>query len=224
MSWIELVRRNVGAADQLRKGIRGTRKAILATWLAVEAADENVKDLFRGLDEQGIQAEVDALTPNEALSRIPLLSPRTTATKEALIRCLAVALRTLEQQLWSLAGTIPQQREKPTVVEYDGFSAYLLMRAPRHRTAKTGESFRRRGLRRTRLLPRKLGAFTVRLTREASWNLETLHTTPGGLGVCAMVVENAGGKFYYNRSSRTGVWAEFELPVIIRRMGRSHTR
>lgn len=127
MFWIDLVRRNVRAAEVLsNNGVRGTRRALLAIWLAIEGADDNVRDLFRGIDEDKLEADVDAISLAEAFARIPTNAPKSTAAKEALLRSLAVCLRGLERQLWSLGGSAVQRREKPAVVEFDGTSAYLL--------------------------------------------------------------------------------------------------
>lgn len=164
MSWIDSVRSNVKAASALSKnGIVGTRKAVLAIWLAIDGANDNVRDLYRGFDEEALEADVDAVSLAGAFAKIPLSQPKNVATKEALLRCLAVCLRRLERELWGLAGSVVQRREKPTVVEFDGTSAHLVMRAPRHRVAKTDENFRRRGLKKMRLIPRKIGKIDVRL-------------------------------------------------------------
>ncbi|MCC8978549.1 hypothetical protein [Bradyrhizobium acaciae] len=164
MLWIDLVRRNVQAAEVLsNNGVRGTRRALLAIWLAIEGADDNVRDLFRGFDEDRLEADVDAISLADAFAQIAPTAAKSTAAKEALLRSLAVCLRVLERQLWSLGGSAVQRREKPAVVEFDGTSAYLLMRAPRHRVAKTEDNFRRRGLKKTRLIPRKIGKLDVRL-------------------------------------------------------------
>lgn len=68
-------------------------------------------------------------------------------------------------------------------------------------------------------------ALKVRIsTPTSAWNLSALRNEPLGLMMCGWAVENAGGKFDYNRSTQDGIFAEFQLPVQLRPQSRSRGR
>ena len=82
---------------------------------------------------------------------------------ERLLRFLAVRIRALENELYSLSDGAPARQPAHCEVRFEEDSAFLLLRNSRVRTAKTGDSFRRRALRSSRLFPKKIGDFNVKL-------------------------------------------------------------
>ena len=163
MSWIELVRNNVAAARKLCDGIPGTRNAILAVWLTIAKADQNTRDLYRGLIEDELEEATQAKGLEDCFPVVGA-APRTTKDKERLVFELAVCLRVLERHFHHINNGAPQRRVASTIAQFGGISAYVLLRNPRHRSAKTGDNFMRRGLKNARLLPARIKEFDVKLS------------------------------------------------------------
>lgn len=162
MSWIGLVRSTLRSAETVCSGLAGTRNAVIGLWLAIDAAPRNVRDLFRGFSEDELQKDADELSTTELFKEPP--SPaRSTAEKAAVLRWVAVRLRALESLLYSMDDGSPVRNPLDCLATFEGRSAYILLREPLHRHAKTGDSFRRRGLRRARVIPTTIDDFNVKL-------------------------------------------------------------
>ncbi len=162
MSWIELVRNTLRMAEAACDGLQGTRNAVLGLWLAIDRAPANVRDLFRGFPEEELQEEAESLSFSDCF-RVPSSSAQATIEMAATLRWLAVRLRALESLLYSVDAAASTRDPASCLATFEGRSAYLLLREPAHRRAKTGESFHRRGLRRARIFPTKVEGFDVKL-------------------------------------------------------------
>ena len=162
MAWIDVVRETLKGVEQIADGLEGTRNAVFGLWLAIDGAPSNVRDLYRGFGEEKLQSEAAALAPDE-IFRNPPGGVRTRAEKEALLLWLAVRLRALEIVLYSIADGSPVKRSSDCEAHFGAEAAYILMRDPLNRVAKTGDLFRRRGLRHARVIPTNIGDFSVKL-------------------------------------------------------------
>lgn len=162
MAWIDVVRETLKGVEQIADGLEGTRNAVFGLWLAIDGAPSNVRDLYRGFGEEKLQSEAAALAPDEIFGNPPG-GVRTRTEKEALLFWLAVRLRALEIVLYSIADGSPVKRSSDCEAHFGAESAYILMRDPLNRVAKTGDLFRRRGLRHARVIPTNIGDFSVKL-------------------------------------------------------------
>jgi hypothetical protein len=135
---------------------------LFGLWLAIDDAPKNVRDLFRGFSEDDLQRHADGLALPEFFDTPPARA-RTTNEKRDLLFWLAVRLRALESLLSSMDDGSPIRDPSDCLARFKGRSAYILPREPLHRSAKTGDSFRRRGLRRARVIPTKVDDFDVKL-------------------------------------------------------------
>ena len=109
MAWIDKVRKTLRKAEQICAGVAGTRNALLGLWLAIDRAPSNVRDLFRGFDEQTLQREASDLPFYEIFHGVPDAA-RTRAENEAVLWALAVRLRALELFLFSMIDGAPVRR------------------------------------------------------------------------------------------------------------------
>lgn len=162
MLWSRAVRNALRSAEAECDGPKGTRNALLGLWLAIDDAPRNVRDLFRGFGEEELQKKADDLAAVE-LFDTPPAAARTTSEKKDLLFWLAVRLRALESLLSLMDDGSPVRDPSDCLATFKGRSAYILPREPLHRSAKTGESFRRRGLRRARVIPTRIDEFDVKL-------------------------------------------------------------
>lgn len=162
MSWGRVVRSALRSAKAASDGLDGTRNALFGLWLAIDDAPKNVRDLFRGFSEDDLQRKADDLTAVE-LFDAPPTAARTTNEKTDLLFWLAVRLRALESLLSLMDDGSPVRDPSDCLATFGGRSAYILPRKPLHRSAKTGDSFRRRGLRRARVIPTRVDEFDVKL-------------------------------------------------------------
>ncbi|MER8536656.1 hypothetical protein NKH61_27685 [Mesorhizobium sp. M1005] len=161
MTWIAVVRKALQSVSQM-DGFEGTRNAVFGLWLALDAAPKLARDMYRGFSESKLQTEAAELEQDQILGTPPAAT-RTRADKEKLLWWLAVRLRALENLLYDIADGSPVRRASDCRARFGSQSAFILMRDPLHRAAKTGDSFRRRGLRRARVIPTKIDDLEVKL-------------------------------------------------------------
>ncbi|ESZ22829.1 hypothetical protein [Mesorhizobium sp. L2C084A000] len=159
MAWIAVVRKMLKSIRQM-DGLEGTRNAVYGLWLAIDAAPKLVRDMYRGFPESKLQSEAAELEQHQIFADPPA-ALRTRADKEKLLWWLAVRLRALENLLYDIADGSPVRRASDCMASHAKQSAFILMRDPLHRAAKTGDSFRRRGLRHARVIPTKVDDLEV---------------------------------------------------------------
>ena len=129
MSWIGLVRRTLRLAENVSSGLGGTRNALLGLWLAIDHAPPNVRDLFRGFNEDELQKEADEL-PAAELFKEPTSPARSTVEKTAALRWVAVRLRALESLLYSMDDGSSVRNPSDCLATFEDRSAYILLREP----------------------------------------------------------------------------------------------
>ena len=161
MAWIAVVRKTMERINHM-DGIEGTRNAVFALWLALDGAPKLIRDKYRGFSELRLQKEAAELGQDEIFTNPPAAA-HTAAEKENLLWWLAVRLRALETLLYDISDGSPLRRASDCRARFGKRSAFILMRDPLHRAAKTGDSFRRRGLRHARVIPTKIDELDVKL-------------------------------------------------------------
>ncbi|WP_375312822.1 hypothetical protein WHZ77_05960 [Bradyrhizobium sp. A5] len=162
MAWSDEVFRTLSAAGQIGEGIAGTRNALYGVWRLIDGAPSAVRDLYRAFEEDRLEREAEALPPEDIFTLAPV-SAKTRREKENLLFSVAVRLRALEKQLFLLSSGAPARRSASVTAVFENEQAYVLMWGGIHRTAKTGDSFRRRGLSRARLIPKTINGLDVKL-------------------------------------------------------------
>jgi hypothetical protein len=160
--WTEDVRQVIVAAEAMCDGFYGTRNALLGLWSVMNRAPSNIRDLYRGFKEEELESESAALDFDDLFDGM-LFSAETRMEAEHLYRALAVRTRTLERLVLNLANGGSTRRAEDCLATFGNDQAYLLLRSPANRPAKTSDPFRRRGLRYSRLLPTTVRDFDVKL-------------------------------------------------------------
>lgn len=161
-AWMDGARRDWQRVEAMADGVPGTRDAILSVWRLMSSAPSNVRDLHRGLDERELRAEAEAAAGSAGLP--PLPDPETGGRRDAFWKVLAVTLRALELRLISLSGGSAPRRGAQCRATSGGLSAYLVPMEPRRKEARSGSSFRNRGLVHFRVLPDRVGDFRLSVT------------------------------------------------------------
>lgn len=138
--------------DACADGLVGIRNAIFGLWLLMTKAPSNVRDLYRGFDEAGLDAEAEVDARSDALPSLPTLCS-TPAQRDAFVRVMAVALRALELRYVALSDGSTIRRPEQCLATYGAEQAYIVPVRSRHREAATGHPFQRRALLGLRVLP-----------------------------------------------------------------------
>lgn len=162
MAWLDDVKGALQDVDGIADGLTGTRNAVFGLWYLIDNAPKTIRDLYRGFGEEKLQSEAKALAP-DVMFATPPSGGRLRRQNEELLWWLAVRLRALEILLYSISDGAPVRRSSDCEAAFRGETAYILMRDPMNRAAKTGDSFRRRGLRHARVIPTTIDNFSVKL-------------------------------------------------------------
>ncbi|UGY20960.1 hypothetical protein HAP48_0049300 (plasmid) [Bradyrhizobium septentrionale] len=160
--WLDEVRRALEFAEEnVGADIVATRNALYALWRAMDGAPGTTRDLFRRFDEDTLVADAAGLSTNGLFSGIPLTAANQLQRKE-LLYALAVRLRCVEDLLHEMMDGVPIRSEAQCLATYEGREGFVLLRQPRHRIAKTRQTFRKRGLRRSSIFPLNIGDYRVK--------------------------------------------------------------
>jgi len=160
--WLQDVERALDFARMhVGTDVVSTRNALFALWQVVDKAPARVRDIFRRFDESALVQDAVALKTKDLFANVPL-AIGTVDQRTKLLYALAIHVRNVEDLLHEAAGEQPIRNERQCLATYENEGAYLLLRNPRHRTAKTKQPFRRRGLRRSRIFPRQIGDYRVK--------------------------------------------------------------
>jgi hypothetical protein len=161
--WREEVERALEFADATAgESVVATRNALYALWLAADGTPQNVRDLYRQFDEAELVRSAEVLGRKDLASGVPI-EIGTNEGRRSVLFALAVRIRFVESLLHEMAGEDPVRQESECLATYGDEQAFILLRNPRHRAAATKQSFRRRGLRSSRIFPRKVRDYQVRL-------------------------------------------------------------
>ncbi|OAF16581.1 hypothetical protein AYJ54_05365 [Bradyrhizobium centrolobii] len=150
------------AQDEVGESAASTRNALFALWLVVDKAPSHIRDLYRQFEEDDLANAAAGLTAKD-LFKDPPLAVGSSAERKKLLFALAVHIRVLEAMLHEVAGEDPVRHESQCLAKYEDDEAFILLRNPRHRVAVTKQSFRRRGLRHSRIFPRRIKEHRVTL-------------------------------------------------------------
>jgi hypothetical protein len=160
--WLDEVRRALEFAEaNVGADIVATRNALYAIWRAMDGAPGPTRDLYRRFDEDTLVADAAGLSMKGLFSGIPLTAANQTQRKE-LLYALAVRLRCVEDLLHEMMGGVPIRSEAQCLACYDDRKGFVLLRPPRHRIAKTRQTFRKRGIRRSSIFPLEIGDYRVK--------------------------------------------------------------
>ncbi|WFU49109.1 hypothetical protein [Sinorhizobium terangae] len=162
MPWIDDVNRTLEAARGIEPTRRGVRSILYGVWLVMRSAEFSVRDLYRSFAETDLNDGSAQRTLEDCLREISMPT-RTLSQKKKVYFELAVRLRALEDYFFSLDDGSPTTSGRHFLVEFDGNKAYFLHRAPRNRSPKDKESFFRRGLARSRMIPTTLSGIRVEM-------------------------------------------------------------
>lgn len=180
--WLAFVERALkhGAAV-FGDSVVSTRDALFALWTAADRAPGPIRDLYREFDEDKLVREADQLPTKSLFTGLPLAVGSIPECR-GLLFALAVRVRYLEAMLHEIASDIPLRSENDCLAKFGTDEAFILLRKPRHRTAKTKQSFRRRGLKVSRVLPRRIDSYRVKLLLpDDPWG-RARAASPGDLG------------------------------------------
>ncbi|MGE8131496.1 hypothetical protein ACQKQD_31500 [Methylobacterium sp. NPDC080182] len=151
-AWFERSRVDWVEANRIADGTTGIRDAIYGLWRAMAAAPLNVRDLYRGIDEESLMSAAADVASRQSLPELPSPYPDN-AARDATFTALAVGLRALELKLAGLADGGTLRRGQQCLASFGGDRAYVVPIRPRHRRAATRHPFARRALVGLRVLP-----------------------------------------------------------------------
>lgn len=161
--WLSDVKQAVAFAENsFGQDVVSTRNALYALWLTVDQAPGSIRDLFRQFKEEDLAKAGQEITAKELFTNLPL-AVGSVAERTKLLYGLAVRIRALEAALHEISGDEPIRHENQCLATYGEAEAFILLRKPRHRVAATKQSFRRRGLVSSRVFPRLIKGYRVRL-------------------------------------------------------------
>lgn len=160
MPWIDEVNQTLAVARGINPTRTGVRRILYGVWLAMKNAEFTLRDLYRGFAETDLNATSTKLLLRDCLLEISLPA-RTLADRQKIYFELAARLRALEDYFFSLDYGSPARSGSYFLVEFNGNEAFFLHRAPRNRSPKDKENFFRRGLARSRIIPKTISGIQV---------------------------------------------------------------
>ncbi|MBC9880862.1 hypothetical protein G8O24_26400 [Bradyrhizobium sp. INPA01-394B] len=161
--WLADVKQAIAFAElSFGEDVVSTRNALYALWLTVDQSPGSIRDLFRQFKEEDLAKAGGDITAKELFTNLPL-AVGSVAERTKLLYALAVRIRALEAALHEISGDEPVRHENQCLARYGEAEAFILLRNPRHRTAATKQSFRRRGLVSSRVFPREIKGYRVKL-------------------------------------------------------------